>query len=75
MRTWHLIVAGRTGRAGYMYTDSQPVMRSTSPGVLTGLDAYTPLYIGGVPDTSKLPSIVRAYFYSGFIGTVFYISL
>lgn len=70
-RTWHLIVAGRTGRSGYMYIDDQPAVNILSPGVLIGLDAYTPLYIGGVPDFSKLPSIVRAYFSSGFIGTIY----
>ena len=70
-RKWHLIVAGRTGRSGYMYIDNQPAVNVLSPGVLVGLDAYTPLYIGGVPDFSKLPSIVRAYFNSGFIGTIY----
>eukprot|EP00794_Sanderia_malayensis_P011918 gene11918-13152_t len=70
-RTWHLVIAGRTAGSGYMYVDNQPVVRANSPGVLIGLDAYTPLYIGGVPDLSKLPGIVRAYFYSGFIGVLY----
>ena len=69
-RTWHLVVAGRNKRSGYIYTDNQMPVYVTSPGLLTGLDVYTPLFIGGVPDFSKLPSIVRAYFQSGFVGTI-----
>eukprot|EP00795_Rhopilema_esculentum_P008087 gene8087-14003_t len=69
-RTWHLVVAGRNKRSGYIYTDNQTPVYVTSPGLLTGLDVYTPLFIGGVPDLSKLPSIVRAYFQSGFVGTI-----
>ena len=70
-RTWHFIAAGRNGRSGYMNLDNQPAVYTTSPGVLTGLDVYSPLYLGGVPDFSKLPPIVRSYFSSGFVGTIF----
>ena len=70
-RTWHSIVAGRSGRSGYVYLDDQTPVHVTSPGVLTGLDVYSPLYIGGVHDFSKLPPIVRAYFNTGFVGTIF----
>lgn len=69
-RAWHFIAAGRTGREGYMYLDDQIAVHVTSPGVLTGLDVYSPLYIGGVSDFSKLPPIVRAYFSTGFVGTI-----
>ena len=70
-RRWHFIVAGRNGRSGYMHLDSHPVVYTTAPGVLTGLDVYSPLYLGGVPDFSKVPPIVRSYFSSGFVGVIF----
>ena len=73
-RQWHLLVAGRTRRSGYLYLDNQPVRHVTSPGALVGLDVYTPLYIGGVPDVTKLPSTARAYFTSGFIGALYDVS-
>ena len=73
-RAWHFISAGRNGRSGFMHLDNHPAVYTTSPGILTGLDVYSPLYIGGVPDFSKLPPIVRSYFSSGYVGTIFDVS-
>lgn len=65
---WHSLTAGRNGKEGYLYLDSQSVKRGSSPGQLTGLNLYSPLYIGGVPDLSELPTDVL--FKRGFEGSI-----
>lgn len=65
---WHSVTAGRSGKEGYLYVDSQLSKRGSSPGELSGLNLYSPLYIGGVPELTELPSNVD--FRSGFQGCI-----
>ncbi|XP_031554737.1 protein eyes shut homolog isoform X4 [Actinia tenebrosa] len=67
-REWHFLTAGRNGKEGYLYLDNNGVKRGSSPGQLTGLNLYSPLYIGGVPDLSELPTDVL--FKRGFEGSI-----
>ena len=69
-RKWHFVVAGRTGQHGYLYVDSQDKVEASSPGSAFSLDAFTPLYLGGVPDFTRLPGLATAYFYQGFNGLI-----
>ena len=64
------MVAGRTGQHGYLYVDSQEKREAFSPGSAYSLDAFTPLYIGGVPDFTRLSGLVTGYFYQGFNGII-----
>lgn len=65
---WHSVTAGRKRRDGYLYVDSQLSKRGRSPESLEGLNLYSPLYLGGVPEVSELPSNVQ--FRSGFEGCI-----
>lgn len=67
---WHLVVAGREGRDGYLYVDDQPRKQASSPGPLIGLNLFEPLYIGGMPDTRQLPSVVD-FKSGGFHGSIY----
>lgn len=69
-RSWHFVVAGRTKQHGYLYVNSQPKVEALSSGVMTSLDVYTPLYLGGVPDFNQLSGTLLAYFQRGFTGSV-----
>ena len=67
---WHLVVAGRDGREGYLKVDNQTRKVGTSPGQLMGLNLFEPLYIGGVPDTTQLPSVLD-FKTGGFHGSIY----
>lgn len=67
---WHLVVAGRDGREGYLKVDNQTRKVGTSPGPLMGLNLFEPLYIGGVPDTTQLPSVLD-FKTGGFHGSIY----
>lgn len=74
-RKWHFIVAGRTRQHGYLYVNSLEKVTGVTPGLLTGLDIYTSLYIGGVPNYNRLPPSLYAYFRTGFTGTIYDVSI
>lgn len=69
------MVAGRTGQHGYLYVDSQEKREAFSPGSAYSFDAFTPLYIGGVPDFTRLSGLVTGYFYQGFNGIITEVTL
>lgn len=74
-RKWHFIVAGRTRQHGYLYVNSLEKVTGVTPGLLTGLDIYTSLYIGGVPNYNRLPPSLYAHFRTGFTGTIYDVSI
>ena len=69
-RKWHFLVGGRTNQLGYLYLDSQSKVMGSSPGIFTGLDIFTPLFIGGVPDFHRLPAPLKPYVANGFTGVI-----
>ena len=69
-RKWHFLVGGRTNQLGYLYVDSQSKVMGSSAGIFTGLDIFTPLFIGGVPDFNRLPAPLKPYVANGFTGII-----
>lgn len=64
-REWHYVMAGRNGKQGFLYVDSQSKKQGVSPGNLVGLNVFGPLNLGGVPVFTDLNEIE---FKSGFQG-------
>ncbi|XP_076325413.1 terribly reduced optic lobes isoform X10 [Tachypleus tridentatus] len=52
---WHTVRIIRNQKIGIVNVDDQPEASGSAPGRFLGLDLVEPLYIGGVPDFSKLP--------------------
>ncbi|RMX46707.1 hypothetical protein pdam_00015679 [Pocillopora damicornis] len=69
-REWHVVVAGRDGRQGWLYVDTQPRKEGESPAPLVGLNLFEPLYIGGIPNTRQLPSTLE-FKTGGFHGSIY----
>lgn len=67
---WHVVVAGREGREGYLYVDDQSRKQNSSAGPLVGLNLFEPLYIGGISDKRQLPSVVD-FKSGGFHGSIY----
>ena len=73
-KDWHLVVAGRDDRDGYLYVDDQPRKEGRSVGPLVGLNLFEPLYIGGVPDIRQLPSVLD-FKSGGFHGAIYDVAI
>lgn len=68
---WHRVVAERSKKAGHLRVDHGPVERKTSPGKAQGLNIYTPMYLGGVPDVDLLPKPANiSEMFKGCVGEV-----
>ena len=73
-REWHVVVAGRDGRQGWLYVDTQPRKEGESPAPLMGLNLFEPLYIGGIPNTRQLPSTLE-FKTGGFHGSIYDVAI
>ena len=71
---WHLVVAGRDGRGGWLYVDSQQRKEGKSASPLVGLNLFEPLYIGGIPDPRQLPSVLE-FKSGGFHGSIYDVAI
>lgn len=70
---WHRVVAERNKKAGHLRIDHGPVERKTSPGKAQGLNIYTPMYLGGVPNMDILPKPANiSEMFKGCVGEVRY---
>lgn len=68
---WHRVVAERNKKAGHLRIDHGPVERKTSPGKAQGLNIYTPMYLGGVPNMDILPKPANiSEMFKGCVGEV-----
>lgn len=67
---WHLVVAGRDGLNGWLYVDNHTRKEGKSDPPLVGLNLFEPLYIGGIPDPSQLPSVLE-FTSGGFHGSIY----
>ncbi|XP_075898523.1 basement membrane-specific heparan sulfate proteoglycan core protein [Nelusetta ayraudi] len=68
---WHRVVAERNKKAGHLRIDHGPVERMASPGKAQGLNIYTPMYLGGVPDMDILPKPANvSEMFKGCVGEV-----
>ncbi|XP_071516712.1 basement membrane-specific heparan sulfate proteoglycan core protein-like isoform X3 [Panulirus ornatus] len=68
MNQWYTVKLSRNRKEGTMIIDDGPAVRGRSEGRFIGLDLVKPLYLGGVPDFSKVHE--RAGFSSGFEGCI-----
>ncbi|KAL9962211.1 hypothetical protein ACROYT_G031293 [Oculina patagonica] len=73
-KEWHLVVAGRNGRDGWLYVDSQQRKEGKSVPPLVGLNLFEPLYIGGIPDPRQLPSVLE-FKSGGFHGSIYDVAI
>lgn len=68
---WHRVVAERNKKAGHLRIDHGPVERQNSPGKAQGLNIYTPMYLGGVPNMDILPKPANiSEMFKGCVGEV-----
>lgn len=68
---WHRVIAERNKKAGHLRIDHGPVERKSSPGKAQGLNIYTPMYLGGVPNMEILPKPANvSEMFKGCIGEV-----
>lgn len=68
---WHRVVAERNKKAGHLRIDHGPVERKSSPGKAQGLNIYTHMYLGGVPNMEILPKPANvSEMFKGCIGEV-----
>lgn len=65
---WHTIKISRNRKEGTMVVDGGEAVMGSSVGKFAGLDLVEPLYLGGAPDFSQLPT--QARFTSGFRGCI-----
>uniref|UniRef100_UPI00358F0C2B agrin isoform X2 n=1 Tax=Myxine glutinosa TaxID=7769 RepID=UPI00358F0C2B len=56
LNEWHTVVVSRTGRKGFMRIDGGAEILGDSPANHMSLDLRESLYLGGVPDYSKIAS-------------------
>ncbi|KAL1116703.1 hypothetical protein AAG570_005175 [Ranatra chinensis] len=68
MGVWHHIKLKRDRRDGYMWVNEVGPYTGSSSGRYQGLDLNQPLYVGSVPDFSKIHTL--AGFDTGFVGCV-----
>ncbi|CAG0921774.1 unnamed protein product [Notodromas monacha] len=66
MGSWHTVTLNRNGKNGNMIVDGVGPVVGVSPGRHEGLDLVEPLFLGGVPDFSKINKLNG--FESGFVG-------
>ncbi|XP_068454510.1 basement membrane-specific heparan sulfate proteoglycan core protein isoform X9 [Clinocottus analis] len=68
---WHRVVAERNKKDGHLKVDQGPVVKKTSPGKSQGLNIFTPMYLGGVPNMDILPKPANvSELFKGCIGEV-----
>ncbi|XP_078095298.1 basement membrane-specific heparan sulfate proteoglycan core protein isoform X4 [Mustelus asterias] len=59
LNKWHRLKAHRHNKDGLLIIDSEKEIRSVSPGKSQGLNLRSPMYLGGVPRTEVLPTVVN----------------
>lgn len=73
-KEWHLVVAGRDGRDGWLKVDNQLLKKGQSKGSLVGLNLFEPFYIGGIPSRNQIPSILE-FKSGGFHGSIYDVAI
>lgn len=68
---WHSVTAERSNQDGFLKLDDGPEVRRSSPGKAQGLNVYTSMFLGGVPNKDMLPKPANvSMFFYGCIGEV-----
>ncbi|XP_054273123.1 basement membrane-specific heparan sulfate proteoglycan core protein-like isoform X4 [Macrosteles quadrilineatus] len=65
---WHTVQLSRFKKDGTMYVDENQYYTGKSVGRMQGLDLTQPLYLGGVPDFTRIHS--QNGFDTGFVGCI-----
>lgn len=73
-KEWHVVVAGRDGRDGWLNVDDQERKEGKSEAPLVGLNLFEPLYIGGIPDRRQIPSVLE-FKSGGFHGSIYDVAI
>ena len=68
LNQWHTVRLERNRKTGKMTVDNKNQFSGETPGRFMGLDLSQEMYLGGIPDYSKIPQPAR--YTSGFVGTI-----